>query len=302
MSSNNNEVLKLRTLLGDYPTTLALKRGEIASPRLVLDFADVKVPSTAFKQVIKGDFDAAELAIMTYLQAKGWGVPLVALPVVVHGRFQHGQLAYNADRGHLGPEDLPGRRIGVRTYPQTTPTWIRGILQNQFMVDPNRINWVTFEDGHVPEYQDPENTQRAPKGKNILTMLLEGELDAAILTEDQFKSNPGLKPLIPNPKEAAADWYRQNGAVQVNHIFTVKESLAKADPQAVKEIFRLFVASKKAAGEKHGVDGIDAVPVGYTANRRNFEVAAEYAWQQRLITRRLDLSELFDETTCALES
>jgi 4,5-dihydroxyphthalate decarboxylase len=300
--SSNNEVLKLRTLLGDYPTTLALKKGEVASPGIVLDFADVKVPSTAFKRVIRGEFDAAELAIMTYLQAKGWGVPLVALPVVVHGRFQHGQLAYNAERGPLRPEDLPGRRVGVRTYPQTTPTWIRGILQNQFGVDISRIHWMTFEDGHVPEYQDPANTQRVPKGKNILTMLLEGELDAAILTADQFQSNPQLKPLIPNPKEAAADWYKKNGAVQVNHIFTVKESLAKANPQAVKEIFRLFAASKKAAGGEHGVEGIDTVPVGYTANRRNFEVAAEYAWQQRLIPRRLEVDELFDETSRALES
>ena len=252
--------------------------------------------------MIKGEFDAAELAIMTYLQAKGWGVPLVALPVVVHGRFQHGQLAYNAERGHLRPEDLPGRRVGVRTYPQTTPTWIRGILQNEFGVDLSRINWVTIEDGHVPEYQDPPNTQRAPAGKNVLAMLLAGEVDAAILTADQFKSNPQLKPLIPNPKEAAADWYKKNGAVQVNHIFSVKESLAKANPEAVKEIFRLFVASKKAAGEKRGVDGIDFVPVGYTANRRNFEVAAEYAWQQRLIPRHLDVDELFDETTRTLES
>ena len=118
----------------------------------------------------------------------------------------------------------PGRRVGVRTYPQTTPTWVRGILQNEFGVDLSRINWVTFEDGHVPEYQDPPNTQRAPEGKNILTMLLEGELDAAILSGDDLK-HPKVKPLIPNPKEAAADWYRKNGTVQVNHIFVVKERL-----------------------------------------------------------------------------
>jgi 4,5-dihydroxyphthalate decarboxylase len=297
---SNNEVLKLRTLLGNYPNTLALKKGEIASPGIVLDFADVKVPNTAFKQVVKGEFDAAELAIMTFLQAKGWGRPLVALPVVVQGRFQYGQIMYNPERGILKPEDLPGRRVGVRTYPQTTPTWVRGILQNEFGVDLSRIHWVTFEDGHVPEYQDPPNTQRAPEGKNILTMLLEGELDAAILSGDDLK-HPQVKTLIPNPKQAAADWYRKKGTVQVNHIFVVKESLAKSNPQAVKEIFRLFVASKKAAAEQPGADGIDTKPIGYTANRKNFEMAAEYAWQQRLMPRRLDVDELFDETTRALE-
>jgi 4,5-dihydroxyphthalate decarboxylase len=299
--SSNNEVLKLRTLLGDYPNTMAMKNGEVVSPRIAFDFADINPPNKGFKQVVKGEFDAAELAIMTYLQAKGWGRPLVALPIVLHGRFQYGQLAYNAERGLLRPEDLPGLRVGVRTYPQTTPTWVRGILQNEFGVDLNRINWVTIEDGHVPEFKDPPNAQRAPAGKNVLNMLLEGELDAAILSGAEIK-NPKVKVLIPNAKEAGADWYRKNGTIQVNHIFVVKESLAKSDPEAVKELFRLFVAAKKAAAEQLGADGIDYKPMGYTAVRKNFEMAAEYAWQQRLMPRRLDLDDLFDETTRALEA
>ena len=31
----------------DYPNTLALKKGDVRSPELVFDFADVKVPNTA---------------------------------------------------------------------------------------------------------------------------------------------------------------------------------------------------------------------------------------------------------------
>jgi hypothetical protein len=103
--SSNNEVLKLRTLLGDYPNTMAMKNGEVVSPRIAFDFADINPPNKGFKQVVKGEFDAAELAIMTYLQAKGWGRPLVALPIVLHGRFQYGQLAYNAERGRKTSPD-----------------------------------------------------------------------------------------------------------------------------------------------------------------------------------------------------
>ena len=112
-----------------------------------------------FKRVVKGEFDVAELAIMTYLQAMSWGRPLVALPVVLHGRFQHGQLAYNADRGALAPADLAGKRIGMRTYSQTTPTWVRGVLQNDFGVDLAKVRFVTFDDGHVPDYRDPPNAE-----------------------------------------------------------------------------------------------------------------------------------------------
>ena len=40
--SNELNVLTLRTLLGDYPNTLSLKRGEIRPSGFVFDFADVK--------------------------------------------------------------------------------------------------------------------------------------------------------------------------------------------------------------------------------------------------------------------
>ena len=49
--SNDLNVLTLRTLLGDYPNTLALKKREVRPTGFVFDFADVKVPNTAFKDV-----------------------------------------------------------------------------------------------------------------------------------------------------------------------------------------------------------------------------------------------------------
>src|SRR6266481_6546918 len=126
------EPVAVRTLLGDYPVTLALKKGEVKSSSVSLDFADVKTPSTAFKRVVRNlEFDCAELAIVTYLMAKAHGKPLVLLPAVVLARFQHPYIVYNAERGALGPSDLTGRRIGIRSYTVTTVAWIRGILAEQ---------------------------------------------------------------------------------------------------------------------------------------------------------------------------
>ena len=90
------EALKLNAMIGDYPNTAALKQGKVRSDRLQLQFAAAEVPHDHFKAVVRGGFDVAELAIITYLQAVAYGRPLVALPVVLHGRFQHGQIAYNS--------------------------------------------------------------------------------------------------------------------------------------------------------------------------------------------------------------
>ena len=298
--STTQETLKLNVMLGDYPNTVALTQGKVRSDYLQLNFAEAKVPHDNFKRVVKGEFDVAELAIMTYLQAIGFGRPLVALPVVLHGRFQHAQIAYNADRGVLTPADLPGKRVGMRTYPQTTPTWVRGILQNDFGVDLAKINFVTFDDGHVPEYRDPPNAKRAPAGKKLLQMLLDGEIDAAVLSGDDLK-HPKVRGLIPDPAAAGKAWHAKYGALMVNHIMVVKSELSKSNPDAVREIYRLLKESRQASTEPAPKDGIDKRPIGYSANKRNFEVAAQYAWQQRIIPKQLKLEDLFDATTRALD-
>lgn len=64
----DSNVLRLKTLLGDYPNTKALKKGEVRSADVAFDFADVKAPNTAFKDVVRHfKYDVAELAIVTYL-------------------------------------------------------------------------------------------------------------------------------------------------------------------------------------------------------------------------------------------
>ena len=139
------EPLHLPAMLGDYPVTQALKSGAVTSPLVKLDWADVKVPSGAFKRMVRGmEFAFSEMAIMTYLIAKAHGVPMVLLPAVMIGRFQHQYLIYNADRGLLQPSDLSGKRIGIRSYSVTTVTWVRGILANDYGLDLDGILGMDF--------------------------------------------------------------------------------------------------------------------------------------------------------------
>jgi 4,5-dihydroxyphthalate decarboxylase len=292
--------MKLHTLLGDYPVTKALKGGAIRSPEVTLDFADVKVPSSAFKRVVRDlEFDVAELALVTYLIAKAHHKPLVLLPVVVLGRFQHPYLIYNAERGPLGPSDFAGRRVGIRSYSVTTVTWIKGILADDHGVDLDRITWITFEEPHVAEFEDPPNVARAPDGSTMLDMLLAGEIDAAVVGGPI--TDPRLKPLIPEPEAAAQAWHRKTGALQINHMVTVKESIARNHPDVVREIFRLLHESKQAAGLPRPGE-IDTNPFGFEANRRNLEIGIDFAFRQRLVPRRFTVDELFDDVTRTLNA
>lgn len=289
--------MKLKALLGDYPNTRALKSGTLRADRVQLDFADEKTVNKAFKRVVReAEFDVAELAIATFLQAKAYGKPLVLLPAVIRGKFAHATLAYNAARGDLAPADLPGRRVGIRAYAQTTPLWVRGILQNEYGVDLDRVKWITFEDPHVAEYREPATAERAAAGKKAREMLLDGELDAAILSEQRDAGEPRLKTLIPDAPAAAQAWYRKHGVVPINHMVVVKQSLSQSDPSAVEEVFRLLAESKKAAGlPKPGE--IDGFTFGVEACRKALDMAIQFAVQQRLIPRPFTVDELFDGNT-----
>ena len=288
----------VRMLLGDYPLTQALRKGEVKPGAVNLDFADVKTVSTAFKRVVRDlEFDCSELAIVTFLMAKAYGKPLVLLPAVVMARFQHPHIVYNMERGPLTPADLAGRRVGTRSYTVTTSTWLRSILADDYGVDLNRVRWVTFEDAHVAEFRDPPTVERAPEGKELTAMLLAGEIDAAILPA--VPTDPRLKPLIPDPAAAAQAWRKKYNAIQVNHMVVVKESLSKSDPGAVREIYRLLAESKKAAKLPKAGE-VDVNPFGVEANRRNLEVVIDTVYRQRMIPKRFSVDELFDDVTRAL--
>jgi 4,5-dihydroxyphthalate decarboxylase len=282
--------LRLRTVLGDHVHVQPLKRGEVRSDRVALDFVEFSPTNAAFKPMVREQkFDVCEMAIVTYLMARAYNKPLVLLPATMLGRFQHGYALYNAERGKLGPADLKGKRVGIRSFTTTTGAWIRGILANDYGVDLDQIRWVTFEDPHVAEYVDL--TERAPKDKKILQMLLDGEIDAVL---GETSDDPRLKPLFPDPKAEAERWHRQHGVVPVNHLVVVTEALAKSQPDAVREVYELLKRSKAAAKP---AAGIDLVPFGIEAVRRPLELITSYAAQQALIPRKFSVDELFDETT-----
>ncbi len=287
-----NDVTTLRIAIGDYPHTLPLKRGAITSPLLKLDFVEVKPTHKAFKPMVREHaYDASEMALVTYLQAKEHHKGLRLLPATMLARFQHGTVLHNVERGRLMPADLAGCRIGVRSYSQTTGAWVRGILENDYGVDFRKVQWVTFEDGHVAEAKDPPGTIRAVAGQDITQMLIDGELDAAIYGA-AMPNDARLQSVIPDPDVAARAWYGQYKLVPVNHMVVVTDELARAKPAAVAELYRMFEAGR-AAADVAAAGEVDTAPFGRAANRPCLELLISYALQQRLISRRPSVEELW---------
>ena len=272
-------MIALTAAIGRYPHTATLLDGAVTSPTLRLEFAAVAPISRAFAPMVReGRYDVSEMAIATFLQARAWGKPLVLLPIVLAARFQEAALLCRADSDIAGPADLAGRRIGVRAYSQTTGMWLRGTLAERHGVAPDTIRWTTFEDAHVPEYRDPPWATRAPAGADMLAMLRDGDLDAAIFGNDT-PAEPWLRPVFPDPATAGEAFRAAHGFVPVNHLLVIQRHLA---PQAA-ELVRLF---RTAAPDRPVTRRADlAAPLA---------LATKYCVAQGLLPGPLTLANIWD--------
>jgi 4,5-dihydroxyphthalate decarboxylase len=287
----------LRTNLSDYPVTLAMKDGRVKSDLVTLNYCGPKVAHNGFKPMIREHaYDCGELAIVTYLQAKSFGKPWVLLPAPVSGRPQHHCIGFNKELGHLNPKDIEGKKVGVRTYAQTTGLWVRGILQHEHNVDLDKVNWLVIDESHLSEYRDPANCTRIPKESNLGEMMLKGEVAAAILGND-MPQDPRVQTLVPDAIAAGEAWCRREGVIPINHMFAVHKDLPRQHPEAVREIYRMIVESRGFAPESVTKK---LPPIGLEANRKGLQLAIDYSYEQKIIPNRISVDELFDDFTAAL--
>jgi 4,5-dihydroxyphthalate decarboxylase len=296
----SEKVETLDACFGTYPHTQSLKSGAVKSARVTLRLTEVSPIYKAFLMMVRQQkFDVSEMALVTFLQAKAYGKPLTLVPATMMGRFQHGTMLYNSERGKLTPESLPGRRVGVRSFAQTTGVWLRGILSMDYGLELSRVNWVTFEDAHLAEFRDPPGVERAAEGKDMTKMVLDGELDAAIFGGN-MPTDPRLKSVIADADAAAQGWYKKHGIVPLNHMVVVKSGLSESDPGAVREVFRMLQESKSAA-DLPKADAVDLIPFGFDAVKPALDLLSSYALEMKIIPRRYAVGELFDDTTRLLQ-
>lgn len=275
-------MLRLRTALGKSPLVRALKEGAVSSDRVGFEFVEVDPITRAFRRQTRGmEFDLCEIALTTHAQARAYGKPITALPVVLLRGLHHGALMCRADSPLRGPADLVGKRIGVRAWSQTTGVWVRGVLHDEYGIAPDSMTWITEEDAHVQEFTDPPYVKRMAQGQDLRSLLLSGGVDAVIAVAGLDPAE--VRTVIPAADAVAQEWSRRTGVFPINHVVVVKDALLAAHPWLADELMRLFVAAK----------GDAPVPYGVEANRAAIELLMRYATRQGLIPRPYRVEELF---------
>jgi 4,5-dihydroxyphthalate decarboxylase len=308
---------RLTLSCGDYDRTRPLIERTVATPGL--DLTVIPLPSaerhTRFARDL--EFDVCELQIAQYLGLKSRGAPITAIPVFPHRRFNHSCVMVRIDSNISRPEDLRGRRVGVHGHFNPIALWIRGLLQHEFNLPPSEIQWVADGSEDVPGWSPPSwlRIERAPAGRKMQDLLKASELDAQILSDsgtDASTINKVVRRLWPNYREVESDYYRRTGIFPIRHLVVVKDEVLERDGEMASQLVRAFEDAKQQSykywadhrrsslawfgaeqEEERALLGPDPWPYSVEKNHVALETLLDYAFEQRLTERRLDIKEIF---------
>lgn len=314
--------MHLTIAVAEHPHTSAIRDGSIPIEGVDAEIITVKPQIAAFRRMVRQiEFDVCELAATTYIIARAYAAPFVALPIFVQRRFHHAGLLVRPDAGIKTPKDLEGKKVGVRAYSVTTGVWTRGILIDEFGLDSSKVTWVVDDEEHVTQLQLPSNVVHASDGTSLADMMASGELAAG------FQGNGGVgrtgaptggwktveanyPDLFPNAEELEADWYRRTGIYPMHGTIVVKDSVLKEHPWVATSLFKAFSRAKdewlakldastpdNASDKKYAalrkIVGHDPLPYGMAPNLASISALVDTAFKQGLTPRRMRLDELF---------
>ena len=312
----------LKIAIAEHPHTSAIRSGAIPIEGVDAEFVTVKPQIGAFRRMVRDvEFDVCELAPTTYIIARAYGAPFVALPVFVVRRFHHGGLLVRPDAGIKTPKDLEGKKVGVRAYSVTTGVWTRQVLIDEFGLDASKVTWVVDDEEHVTQLKLPENVIHAPAGTSLADMMAKGELSAGFAaaagigrtgapTGGWQEVEADYPDLLPNAAGLEAEYFARTGIYPMHGTIVVKDAVLAEHPWIAKSLYNAFDQAKQewlarldsgeaaTEGDKkyralRSIVGNDPLPYGLKENLKTIEALEATAFKQGLTPRRMAVNELF---------
>jgi 4,5-dihydroxyphthalate decarboxylase len=323
--------LQLSLACWDYDRTRALADGSVRPEGIDLIYHNLFVEETFFRMLRNREFDAAEMSLSSYCVSLMREQPaFIAIPVFPSRFFRHSCIFVSAKSGIREPKGLAGRKIGVPEYQMTAPVWIRGILQDEYGVDPASCEYRTGGEEEPGRDEKlsldlPAKFKVRPIGpdQTLSNMIAAGELDAlhTARAPSTFRTQPGeVKRLFEDFVEVEKAYYRKTRIFPIMHTVVIRrelyekcrwvaQSLAKAFAQAQRKTYEYLNTSMALTTmlpwqsahveEARSLLGEDWWPYGLEANRHVLETFLRYHHEQGLSKRRLAVEELFAPETLA---
>jgi 4,5-dihydroxyphthalate decarboxylase len=317
--------LQLSIGITNNPRTWPILNGTVKPEGIDL-IPTVLHPSELFwRQLHFAEFAVSEMSCSSFMIVTGQGDPrFLGLPIFTTRRFFHTTILVSRKSGIEKPADLKGKRVGVPEYQQTAALWTRGVLQHEFGVHPKDMEfWMerTPEKSHggATGFKAPPGVtvHQIPADKSLASMLLDGELDAAVhylsnrnlvdRSRADLANHPDFKTLFADPTAEGIRYYRKTGLFPINHQAVVKRDIYEKEPWVAQNLLKAFnranaianaqreehVEYHLAAGLLSGDAKTPLLHHGVKANRKVIETIAQYSLEQDLTQRLVKVDELY---------
>jgi 4,5-dihydroxyphthalate decarboxylase len=324
-------VSKLRLTLAcwNYDRTRALADGRVQAEGIDLNYLNLHVEETFFRMLRQREFDAAEMSLSSYAMSLAHGdSPFIAIPVFPSRFFRHSCIFVSTKSGIREPKDLAGKRVGCPEYQMTAPVWIRGILQDEYGVDPASATYCTGGEEEPGREEKigldlPAKFRVARIGAQdtLAALLAAGGIDALYTARipSTFRTQPdAVRRLFEDYVAVERAHYRKTGIFPIMHTVVLRRDVYEANRWIAGSLCKAFETARREALENLYTTsalttmlpwqiaqvedvrremGEDWWPYGFAANRLVLDTFLRYHHEQGLSKRRLKPEELFAPET-----
>jgi 4,5-dihydroxyphthalate decarboxylase len=268
-------------------------------------------------RMLKGEFDAAEFSMSTYLMAKDRGLPITGVPVFPRRLFSCGLFFVRADSPLRSPADLRGKRVAIRSFQTTLSLLAKGDLKFEYGVPWEDIHWLLEDEEKIAFTPTPGmRIEKLPAGTDVGHLLRDGKADAVIQPHPPDSITHGEVPvrrLFADVDAEELRYFRKYGYWPIMHILAIRNDAVARDPSLPRAVMEMHAQARELSKEyysdpnfssmafgrryferEQALFGADVWPVGLAANRKNLERFMMYSRDQGLIKGDFTVDDLFE--------
>jgi len=230
------------------------------------------------------------------------------IPVFPLRIFRHKSIFIHTERGITRPEDLKGRKVGTPGYSSTS------LADDSSAKD---AGTASKQENVLP---DGVSITVGPQGKDESDLLLDGDVDAlfhAIEPRAFAEGHPNVKRLFDDPRATERAYFEKTGIFPIMHAVAIRNDVIDGHPWLPEAVFSAYSRSKQMEykamqnrwifgtlpwfgqefDETREVMGENFWPYGIEPNRKTLNALFQYAYDQGLARKRLQVEDLFHAST-----
>jgi len=313
----------LTLAIGDYEHTRDLATGQVPVQGVDLNTLYLPPEEAFFRFTFFREWEVSEMSMGKYVSLRSQEDNAIAAIPVFPSRVFRQSMIYVRDGGRITrPEQLKGKRIGIPEWAQTAVIYTRGYLAHQAEVPLASVEWIQAgvnETGRVEKVKLklPEGVRlRSEPEHSLNEMLLAGDIDAVLSARPPRGFGRGISRLFPDYETVEAEYFRNTGVFPIMHVIVIKTEVLERHPWLAMNLYKAFEEAKRRSIERlsditasHAplawlapytdrmkrLFGEDFWPYGLERNRTTLQAFVDFAFEQGVCHRRLELEELFSK-------